>query len=377
MNEQAAVAVGGAIGVLIGIGICNVVGFVTGRVAREARVVIRARTAAVVLLSGAILAGCGGPRDKAGGSAETDSTAPEPTGSAQGADAVASDHPLAGTDWRLLEIQSMDDSVGTIRPDDPSLYTMRLNADGTVNMRLNCNRANGTWSAEPSEDNSSGRFQFGPLAATRALCPSPSLDEQIAAQAEYVRGYLLKDGRLYLSLMADGGIYAWEPNPDEPFQTEPDTDLEAAILQASPDYTREIVEIEGGTGKARYIYGRVDLNGDGKDEVFVYLLGSIFCGTGGCNLLLFTDAEDGYSLVNNFPISRLPVIVSVERTVGWNNLIRLESGGGAEPSYVIHTFDGERYVEQERMPADTAPEGKRVLAGDFTFNDGIPLEPRS
>jgi len=377
MNEQAAVAVGGAIGVLIGIGICNVVGFVTGRVAREARAAIRAWTAAVLLLSGAILAGCGGPRDEADAPPEIESIVPESAADAHEAAAVASDSPLAGTNWRLVEFQSMDDTVGTVSPDDPSPYTMRLNAEGTVNMRLNCNRANGTWSAEPSEDISNGRFEFGPLAATRALCPPPSMDEQIVAQAEYIRGYLLKDGRLYLSLMADGGIYAWEPLTEEPFLTEPDADLEAAILRASPDYTREIVEVQGGSGKARYIYGRVDLNGDGTDEVFVYLLGSIFCGTGGCNLLLFADGENGYSLVNNFPISRLPVIVSVERTVGWNNLIRLESGGGAEPSYVIHTFDGERYVEQERMPADTAPEGKRVLAGDFTFNDGIPLEPRS
>ena len=48
-----------------------------------------------------------------------------------------------------------------------------------------------------------------------------------------------------------------------------------------------------------------------------------------------------------------------------------------EASYVKHTFDGKRYVEQERMPADTAPEGKKVLTGEFTFQDGIPLEPRS
>jgi hypothetical protein len=32
------------------------------------------------------------------------------------------------------------------------------------------------------------------------------------AQAEYLRSYLLTDGKLYLSLMADGGIYAWEPD---------------------------------------------------------------------------------------------------------------------------------------------------------------------
>ena len=121
------------------------------------------------------------------------------------------ENPLAGTSWQLVEFQSMDDATGTLRPDDPSLYTLRLNGDGTVNMRLNCNRANGTWSIEPSADPSNGRFEFGPLATTKALCPPPSLDEMIAAQSQYIRGYLLKDDQLYLSLMADGGIFAWEP----------------------------------------------------------------------------------------------------------------------------------------------------------------------
>lgn len=44
----------------------------------------------------------------------------------------------------------MDDAQGTTRPDDPSLYTMTLNADGTASLRLNCNRATGSWTAEPS-----------------------------------------------------------------------------------------------------------------------------------------------------------------------------------------------------------------------------------
>ena len=234
----------------------------------------------------------------------------------------------------------------------------------------------GTWSAEAGPDPSSGRFAFSPLAMTRAFCPPPSLDRRVAAQAEFVRSYLLKEGRLYLSLLADGGILAWEPHAEEPFRTEPDKDLEAAILRAEPSYTRQVVEAEGGTGRARYVYGRVDLNGDGRAEVLVYLLGSIFCGTGGCNLLLFTEARDGYVLVNRFPISRLPVIVSHERTNGWNDLIRPESGGGAKASCVRHTFDGRRYVERERMPADKAPEGTKHLAGELTFDRGIPLEPR-
>ena len=51
---------------------------------------------------------------------------------------------LAGTAWRLVEFQSMDDATGTVRPQDSSLYTMRLHGDSTVQMRLNCNLANGS-----------------------------------------------------------------------------------------------------------------------------------------------------------------------------------------------------------------------------------------
>jgi len=122
-------------------------------------------------------------------------------------------NPLSGTSWRLVEFQSMSDEIGTVRPEDPSVYAMHLNSDGTVAMRLNCNRATGTWKAEPGNDPNGGTFEFGPLATTRALCPPPSMDESIAAQAGNIRSYLLRDGKLYLALMADGGIYVWEPEP--------------------------------------------------------------------------------------------------------------------------------------------------------------------
>jgi heat shock protein HslJ len=288
--------------------------------------------------------------------------------------AAAGDNPLAGTEWRLVEFQSMSDAIGTLRPEDPSLYTMRLNADGTVNMRLNCNRASGTWTVEPGADPSNGRFLFGPLAVTRALCPPPSMDGQIAAQAEYVRGYMLGEGRLHLSLMADGGIYTWEPMEGVPYETEADPEIEEALREASPAYSRDVVDAGG--AKGRYLYSRMDLNGDGREEVFAYTLGSIFCGTGGCNLLLFTPTDEGLALVNDFPITRTPVVVSAEKTEGWSDLFRLESGGGAPASYVHHVFDGRAYVEKERRPAEPTPEGTEVLVGEYTFEDGIPLEPR-
>ena len=109
----------------------------------------------------------------------------------------------------------MDDAAGTVRPHDPSRYTMRLNRDGTGTMRLDCNHATGTWSAEPVGNGTSGRFEFGPLAATHALCRPQGMDQTITAQAKFIRSYLLKGGRLYLSLMADGGILVWEPAADE------------------------------------------------------------------------------------------------------------------------------------------------------------------
>lgn len=131
--------------------------------------------------------------------------------------ALASERPpqLTATKWQLQSFQSMDDAIGTIRPADPALYNMQLNRDGSVNMHLNCNHAMGQWSAVPAADQRSGNFTFGQLAATKAFCPPPSLDEKILADSQYVRTYLLRDGKLHLSLLADAGIYTWAPISDK------------------------------------------------------------------------------------------------------------------------------------------------------------------
>jgi heat shock protein HslJ len=128
-------------------------------------------------------------------------------GAAQPAHAPAAE-PLAGTSWTLVEFRSSDDAIGRIRPDDPNKYTMTLGADGRVAMNLNCNRGTGSWSATPTNAES-GQFSLGPLAMTRALCPPSSMDERIARDAEFVRSYVRMGDQLFLSLMADGGIYIW------------------------------------------------------------------------------------------------------------------------------------------------------------------------
>ncbi len=126
--------------------------------------------------------------------------------------AVPIELPLAGTAWRLTAIQSMDDAQGTTPITDPSRYTLRFDADGRAALRLDCNRATGSWTAQSAGDHT-GSLRLGPIAATLMACPPPTLGERLVRDLGYVRGYRLADGKLFLSLMADGGILEWVPEP--------------------------------------------------------------------------------------------------------------------------------------------------------------------
>jgi heat shock protein HslJ len=118
---------------------------------------------------------------------------------------------LAGTSWQLHAIQSMDDAQGTTRIVEPQRFTIRFETEGRASLRLDCNRGMGSWQTKPAGDGT-GTLSFGPIAATRALCPPPHLDQKIVRDLGYVRSYLMKDGKLFMSLMADGGIYEWHPH---------------------------------------------------------------------------------------------------------------------------------------------------------------------
>jgi para-nitrobenzyl esterase len=42
------------------------------------------------------------------------------------------------------------------------------------------------------------------------MCPPGSLHDQIVKQLPFIRSYLIREGHLFLSLMADGGTYEYE-----------------------------------------------------------------------------------------------------------------------------------------------------------------------
>lgn len=147
------------------------------------------------------MAACGkaAPKDASAPAAmvPADTTAPAASPSAS---------PLAGTSWRLVRFESGDESVLT--PHDPDVFRLYLGADGQAAIQANCNRATGTWtSAEPS------MLTFGPIASTMALCERESIAGRFLRDFEFMRSYVLRDGKLYISLMADGGIWEFEPIP--------------------------------------------------------------------------------------------------------------------------------------------------------------------
>jgi L-ascorbate metabolism protein UlaG (beta-lactamase superfamily) len=172
---------------------------------------------------------------------------------------------LGGTSWQLVKFQSSDDK--TLTPDDKTKYTIVFGTDGRVSARIDCNRGRGTWkSSGPNQ------LQFGPLALTRVMCPPGSLHDRIAKDWEFVRSYIIKDGHLFLSLMADGGIYEFEPLGGS--QTAPPKTPAAAPSGGIDQYRRYYLSQSGnqsknGAIKVTYLGTTMLLFDDGETQLLI------------------------------------------------------------------------------------------------------------
>ena len=111
---------------------------------------------------------------------------------------------LMGRTWLLVQFQSSNGE--TLTPAHKAKYTLVFKADGNVAVRMDCNQGRGTW-----KSTARNQLEFGPLALTRMACPSSSLNKRLPQDWQYVRSYTMKDGHLFLALVADGGIYEFEP----------------------------------------------------------------------------------------------------------------------------------------------------------------------
>lgn len=148
-----------------------------------------------------------------------------------------------------------------------------------------------------------------------------------------------------------------------------DAELEAAIRDPDGDGDPDNYDPSGASW-TNYYYNRVDLDGDGRPEVLVYLFGSYMCGSGGCNTLIFRREGGGYRLVADIALTHNPVFVSERRTNGWNDLVVLVAGGGIRPGYYsVLRFDGRSYPDNATADPAT-PLRARVRARAYLVGGG-------
>lgn len=115
----------------------------------------------------------------------------------------------------------------------------------------------------------------------------------------------------------------------------------------------------------KFIFFEYDLNADGSKEIFVGLTGPYFCGSGGCTQFILNAQGE---VITQFTVSDYPVVISTDRSNGWNDLLILSDG-----SYHTVKFDGKTYPGNpsflptlDQVPGDGLP---RAL--DF-LNDNYP-----
>lgn len=160
-------------------------------------------------------------------------------------------------------------------------------------------------------------------------------------------------------------------------ETVPDTALEKAIRAFVRDEVCDKTVKQEEIFPFSYYYNKIDLNGDTRPEVLVYIKGKYFCGTGGCTLLIFKPNKDGYRLISSISNADSPVVVSERRTNGWNDLISCITGGGTDNVYAQLSFDGQGYPDNVSAGSTVNTleiNGTAYLTYNTRFNQGIQVQ---
>ena len=123
-----------------------------------------------------------------------------------------------------------------------------------------------------------------------------------------------------------------------------------------------------GAKETRYYYNCIDLNGDGVNEIFVEVVGPFTSGTGGDSVVIYKDNNGTLEEISDFTLIRNPIIISDEKSNGWNDIIVEYSGGGAPKKYAILKYDGNKYSkvnESETIDSIKDVSGVAIISNDM------------
>jgi hypothetical protein len=101
-------------------------------------------------------------------------------------------------------------------------------------------------------------------------------------------------------------------------------------------------------GGLRYLYNRVDLDGDRAPETLVALIRRQGCGQDGCPVMLFKDLGSKIRPLQTLLGFHTSLIVAERQTGGWRDLILRQSGGvgGERTTLLSHNGTGYPTVPQ-------------------------------
>jgi len=110
--------------------------------------------------------------------------------------------PLVGTNWQWVSFTSPLEKVAV---DQPQNYTLSFKTDGVLEIKADCNNAGAAYVLTGNQI----QIDVGPM--TMVACPEGSLSSDFIQYLGFARLYFLKDGSLYMDLMADGGTMKFDP----------------------------------------------------------------------------------------------------------------------------------------------------------------------
>ncbi|MDO3694567.1 hypothetical protein QVZ41_06875 [Wenyingzhuangia sp. chi5] len=109
------------------------------------------------------------------------------------------------------------------------------------------------------------------------------------------------------------------------------------------DFLKEDIEFMTPDDK-KFQMTLIDLNDDGKDEIFIQFVSPYFCGTGGCTFLLL---DNQLNHINTFSVTRAPIYVETIKN-NWANLYTFNKG-----KLKILEFKGGKYPSNPSMAKNT------------------------
>ena len=119
--------------------------------------------------------------------------------------------------------------------------------------------------------------------------------------------------------------------------------------------------------ETRYYYNYTDLNDDGTDELFVFVIGSYVEVDNGNPALILTVEGDSFTVLESFGGIHTPVTITEEKENGWHMIIYQEYGGGEDGFRICrYNPDGGYQTELSEVVGETeAVSGTQILSNNL------------